>query len=77
MREFTVMFHSVTQIAEFVNMVNRYPFHAWLIQGTAKLDAKSLLSLCCLSLNTPLTLCVPEQSSELGTFAADLTPFLA
>ena len=41
MKEFTVIFHSVVQIAQFVNTVNRYPFHVWLIRGTARLDAQN------------------------------------
>ncbi len=75
MREFTVMFCSVVQIAQFVNTVNRYPFHVWLIHGTARLDAKSLLSLCSLELNTPILLC-PETNGDLSAFAADVAPFL-
>ena len=54
MKEFTVIFHSVVQIAQFVNTVNRYPFHVWLIRGAARLDAKSLLSLCSLELHAPV-----------------------
>ena len=71
------MFCSVREIADFVNIVNKYPFHVWLLHGTARLDAKSLLSLCCLSLNTPLTLCVADPHPDLTRFAADLGPFLA
>ena len=75
MREFTVIFHSVVQIAQFVNAVNRYPFHVWLIRGTARLDAKSLLSLCSLELHAPVTLC-PDTASDLTAFCADIAPFL-
>ena len=75
MREFTVIFHSVVQIAQFVNAVNRYPFHVWLIRGTARLDAKSLLSLCSLELHARVTLC-PDTAGDLTAFCADIAPFL-
>ena len=76
LREFTVMFCSVREIAAFVNTVNKYPFRAWLAYGTAQLDAKSLLSLCCLNLNTPLKLCVQDSHADLTMFERDLKPFL-
>ena len=75
MREFHVMFRSVQEIAMFVNTVNRYPFHVWLLQGTARLDGKSLLSLCSLELNLPATLC-PDTEGDLSAFAADILPFI-
>ena len=75
MKEFTVIFHSVVQIAQFVNVVNRYPFHVWLVHGSARLDGKSLLSLCSLELHTPVTL-RPDTDGDLTAFCADIAPFM-
>ena len=77
MREFTIIFRSVPEIASFVNMVNRYPFHVWILCGTARLDAKSLLSLCSLNLNTPISLRIDDYMPDPDAFAADIAPFLA
>ena len=43
--------------------------------GTARLDAKSLLSLCSLELHAPVTLC-PDTAGDLTAFCADIAPFL-
>ena len=55
MREFTVMFRSVKEIGEFVSIANRQSFSVQLLYGSTVLDASSILSLCCLGLNRPLT----------------------
>ena len=77
LREFTIIFRSVPEIASFVNTVNRYPFHARILCGTAQLDAKSLLSLSSLSLNTPISLRIDDYIPDPDAFAADIAPFLA
>ena len=63
MREFTVMFRSVKEIGEFVSIANRQSFSVQLLYGSTVLDASSILSLCCLGLNRPLTVCVPAARS--------------
>ena len=75
MREFTVIFHSVKEIGEFVSIANHQPFSVQLLYGTTVLDASSILSLCCLGLNRPLTVrvCGGEQSE---TFCREIQPFV-
>ena len=46
------------------------------MQRDMKFSAKSLLSLCCLNLNTPLKLCVQDSHADLTMFERDLKPFL-
>lgn len=76
MREFTVMFRTVKEIGEFVSIANHQPFSVQLLCGTAVLDASSILSLCCLGLNRPLTVrvCGEEQSEH---FCREIQPYLA
>ena len=76
MREFTVIFRSVKEIGEFVSIANHQSFSVQLLYGSTVLDASSILSLCCLGLNRPLTVrvCGGEQSEE---FCREFQPFLA
>ena len=46
MREFTIMFHSVNEIAQFATIANRQPFPVHFNYKDSRLDAKSILSLC-------------------------------
>ena len=50
MREFTIMFHSVNEIAQFATIANRQPFPVHFNYKDSRLDAKSILSLCALPL---------------------------
>ncbi len=49
------MFHSVNEIAQFVALANRQPFPVHFNYKDSRLDAKSILSLCALPLQTPVT----------------------
>ena len=66
MREYTVQFHSVNELAQFATIANR--------QGS-RLDAKSILSLCALPLEAPVRVVLPEQVS-CERFLADIQSFL-
>lgn len=77
MREYTIIFHSVKDIAEFVTFANRQPFRVQIVHNDAVFDAKSLLSLFCLELNCPLTLRIPETSADISQFRKDCMPFLS
>ena len=74
MREFTVMFHSVNEIAQFATIANRQPFQVHFNYKDSRLDAKSLLSLCALPLQTPVTVEIPD-SAAWETFCADIVHF--
>lgn len=76
MREFTVIFHSVKEIGEFVSIANRQTFSVQLLYGTTVLDAGSILSLCCLGLNRPLTVRVCD-GAQSEAFCREIQPFLA
>ena len=77
MREFTVMFHSVNEIAQFATIANRQPFAVHFNYKNSRLDAKSLLSLCALPLGLPVTVVLPDASAcerflkDVGSFRCD------
>lgn len=76
MKEFTVIFRSVKEIADFVSIANRQPFYIQLLSGDAVFDAKSLLSLFCLNLSTPMTVRIPE-SVDVTSFGSEIAPYFA
>ena len=69
MREFTVMFHSVNEIAQFATIANRQPFAVHFNYKDSRLDAKSILSLCAL-----VTVELPDRAAD-GPFLADIAHF--
>ena len=73
-REFTVMFHSVNEIAQFATIANRQPFPVHFNYKDSRLDAKSILSLCALPLQTPVTVELPDRAAD-GPFLADIAHF--
>ena len=74
MREFTVMFHSVQEIAQFATVANRQSFPVHFDYKGSRLDAKSLLSLCALPLRSPVRVQVPDRAA-CEKFLEDITPF--
>ena len=74
-REFTIMFHSVNEIAQFATIANRQPFPVHFNYKDSRLDAKSILSLCALPLEAPVRVVLPEQVS-CERFLADIQSFL-
>ena len=74
-REFTVMFHSVNEIAQFATIANRQPFPVHFNYKDSRLDAKSILSLCALPLQTPVSVELPDRAAD-GSFLSDIAQFL-
>lgn len=72
MREYTVVFRDVADIARFVSMATRHPSRVELVHEESTYNAKSLLSLFCLQLRTPMKLLVYDNSLQ----ESDLLPFL-
>lgn len=75
MREYTVVFRDVADVARFVAVATRHPSRVELVHEESTYNAKSLLSLFCLQFHTPMTLRVydADQDAALGT---ELMPFL-
>lgn len=73
-REFTVMFHSVNEIAQFATIANRQPFRFIHYQGfpaRRKIDSESL----CAPLQTPVSVELPDRAAD-GSFLSDIAQFL-
>ena len=75
MREYTVMFRSVNEIAQFATIANRQPFAVHFNYKNSRLDAKSILSLCALPLQTPVMVELPARAAD-GQFLADIAQFI-
>ena len=69
MREYTVQFHSVNELAQFATIANRQPFPVHFDYQGSRLDAKSILS------EAPVRVVLPEQVS-CERFLADIQSFL-
>ena len=63
MREYTVQFHSVNELAQFATIANRQPFPVHFDYQGSRLDAKSILSLCALPLEAPVRVGPPGPGS--------------
>ena len=66
MREYTVQFHSVNELAQFATIANRQPFPVHFDYQGSRLDAKSIL---------PVRVALPEQVS-CERFLADIQSYL-
>ena len=75
MREYTIVFRDVSDIAEFVTVANRHPSRIELVHEDSVFNAKSLLSLFCLQLHTPMTVRVYDTCQENAPWT-DIVPFL-
>ena len=60
-REYTVQFHSVNELAQFATIANRQPFPVHFDYQGSLLDAKSILSLCALPLEAPVRVVLPTR----------------
>ncbi|NLY42372.1 MAG: HPr family phosphocarrier protein, partial [Clostridiaceae bacterium] len=54
MRTFNIMLHSITDVKDFVNIVNRYDFDVDLSSGRYVVDAKSIMGIFSLDLSKPI-----------------------
>ena len=67
MREYTVQFHSVNELAQFATIANRQPFPVHFDYQGSRLDAKSILSLCALPLEAPVRVVLPTSRASSVT----------
>ena len=69
MREFTVMFRSAKELADFVSIANRQSFDVQLVCGDAPHNAKSIMSLFDVPMGKPVTARIPADAAEDAFFA--------
>lgn len=76
MRELTAVFRSVKEICNFVSITNRQPFPVQIIDGESIFDAKSILGLFDLHLNTPLTLRIDDRFADPQSFICAIEDYI-
>ncbi len=73
MRQYTVQLKSVSEIKEFVQIVNHFPFDVDLSSGRYVVDAKSIMGIFSLDLSKPIN--VAAYCDDCAEFEARLKPF--
>ena len=56
LKSFDILLPHAEHVSTLVNVTNRYPFTITLRQGRYSVDGKSLLGICSLERNKPITL---------------------
>lgn len=64
MKVFTVNLKSITEVKEFVRIVNDYAFNVDLISGRYIVDAKSIMGIFSLDLSRPIALEIHSDSAD-------------
>ncbi|MBQ7037071.1 MAG: HPr family phosphocarrier protein [Clostridia bacterium] len=75
MKAFDVVLKSITDVKNFVNIVNKYDFEIDLISGRYVVDAKSIMGIFSLDLGKPIRVEVHTDAPE--AIEADLKDFIA
>ena len=74
MHSLDIQLRTPESIRAFVNLTNRYPFYILLQQGSASIDAKSLLGICSLDPSRPAKLII--YSDRCQELVDELQPYL-
>lgn len=75
MNEICVKFSNPEEVLEFVNKVARYPYDMDLKRGSVVVDAKSLLGVINLGLNSVVNLQV--YADDCGDLCKEIEPYIA
>lgn len=73
MQTFSIYLKSITEVKEFVRIVNDYPFDVDLISGRYTVDGKSIMGI--FSLDLALPIAVEIHSDEAQQLIQQLAPF--
>lgn len=76
MKEYTALFRSVKEIGSFVSIANRQPFPVQILDGDNVFDAKSILGLFDVHLNTPLTVRIGDGGAGQQSFIDAIQPYI-
>jgi len=74
MKTFNIMLHSISDVKNFVNLVNKYDFDIDLTSGRYVVDAKSIMGIFSLDLSKPIK--VEVHSDNCDDFMNDIKPFM-
>lgn len=65
----SIVLNSVSDVKNFVNLVNEYPFEIDLVSGRYVVDGKSIMGIFSLDLKQPITCCIDAESADDGPAA--------
>ena len=75
MEALTISLTQVSQVQQFVNAVNKYPFDVDMVSGRYTINSKCLLGIYSLDLNRPLQVLI--YSDDCEDLKAELREFMA
>ncbi len=74
MKAFNIALKSITDVKDFVNIVNRYDFDVDLSSGRYVVDAKSIMGIFSLDLSKPIR--VQVHTDDCGEFCDQIKAFV-
>ena len=74
MKSFNISLKSITDVKDFVNIVNKYDFDIDLTSGRYVVDAKSIMGIFSLDLSKPIK--VEAHADGVEDFMKDVKPFI-
>lgn len=74
MKTFNIMLTSITEVKDFVNIVNKYDFDVDLTSGRYIIDAKSIMGIFSLDLSSPIKVDVHTDADS--KIFEELKPFI-
>ena len=74
MKSFNISLKSITDVKDFVNIVNKYDFDIDLTSGRYVVDAKSIMGIFSLDLSKPIKVDVHEENC--GKFCDEIKSFI-
>jgi len=74
MKTFNIMLNSISDVKNFVNLVNKYDFDIDLTSGRYVVDAKSIMGIFSLDLSKPIKVEVHNDNCE--EFLREVKPFI-
>ena len=77
MVRFPIRFKSISDVKEFVQIVNSYPYDVDLSSGRYVVDAKSIMGIFSLDLSHPTSLIIhSNDEAEIAKIREDLAEFI-
>ena len=73
MKSLNVLFKSINDVKDFVNIVNKYDFDVDLASGRYVVDAKSIMGIFSLDLSKPIK--VEVHTDNCGKFCEEIKNF--
>lgn len=74
MKSFNISLKSITDVKDFVNIVNKYDFDIDLTSGRYVVDAKSIMGIFSLDLSKPIK--VDVHVDDCGKFCDEIKGFM-